>query len=494
MARIADLMLEAGRARAAGHAGAGQAWGQGVARLGDILSGSVGNYYAAKEAEKVNQLRDLQMQDAKMGLEDRTREREDRATLGSAQAMATRLDPAQVEEQMAQLGQGHLIPAFRKSYQEAEAAKLGLKSARQQVEAAELDYWGSLAMGVKPFLDGPDKGMGAVQMALQHASELGYDPSKYMAQVTPETIPQLIEALIAKSPKYSQLAAQQRGVEIDEANLALNREGQAADNMARMETIAAQNRGLHIQGQNAAESARHNRAMEGTARLTAAAALAKAGAGDTDATGMRALAEMASRTGQLPEGTPTQRGAVLRAMASDRQLLSQYEQKRMEPIRSQAQTMLAALDDLVTEKGELTPGAKAIFGQLTPTWTRDYGVREGTVAANASLRQVVGQEVISMIKEMKNQSPTGATGFGQLNREELDIMLAAATRLTQRLPEADAKEELSTLRNAFTKIMQPGTGESAALVNMQAPDGRPLQVPIELVEEAKSRGAKVVGQ
>ena len=145
---------------------------------------------------------------------------------------------------------------------------------------------------------------------------------------------------------------------------------------------------------------------------------------------VRALAELTARSGQLPDGTPTQRGDIMRGMAGKPALLAQYEQTRMQPIRAQTQIMLSALDDLITEDGKLTPGAKALFGEMTPVFARNLSVRPDSVAANASLRQIVGQQVVDLIREMKGQSQTGATGFGQLNRADLDIILAASTRLT----------------------------------------------------------------
>jgi hypothetical protein len=152
----------------------------------------------------------------------------------------------------------------------------------------------------------------------------------------------------------------------------------------------------------------------------------------------------------------------MQSMAGDPGLMSQYERTRMEPIRAQAQTMLTALDDLVTKEGTLTPGGRAIFGEMTPVVSRGMSVRPETVAANASLRQLIGQGVVDLIREMKAQSQTGATGFGQLNRAELDIILATATRLTQRLPEASAQKDLATLREKFDKIIQPSATETTS--------------------------------
>lgn len=187
--------------------------------------------------------------------------------------------------------------------------------------------------------------------------------------------------------------------------------------------------------------------------------------GTTDP-GMQALAELTARSGQLPEGTPTQSGAIMQHMATNPALLAQYEQTRMAPIRAQAQTMLSAVDDLLTKEGALTPGARALFGEMTPVFARNLSVRPGPVAANASLRQIIGQRVVDLIREMKSQSQTGATGFGQLNRAELDIILASATRLTQRLPEAAAQQELATLREKFSKILQPSGTEQTTRITV----------------------------
>lgn len=210
-------------------------------------------------------------------------------------------------------------------------------------------------------------------------------------------------------------------------------------------------------------------------RVTAEEARRTAGARSTGGNGgaprpdapkpNRALAELAARSGKLPGGTPTLQGETLKELANDPALLKQYEAKRLEPIRAQAQTVLTAVNDLITPEGTLTEGAKGLFGEYTPVWSRSMGVKPTTVGANASLRQVVGQQVVDLIREMKGQSQTGATGFGQLNQAELDIILSAATRLTQRLPEDQAANELKTLREKFSKIMQDDADPDDALLD-----------------------------
>ena len=201
----------------------------------------------------------------------------------------------------------------------------------------------------------------------------------------------------------------------------------------------------------------------------------------------RALAELAARTGELPGGTPSLRGRVLRAMASDPALLGQYEQKRMEPIRAQAQIMLTALGDLLTLDGELTTGGRRLFGERLPVILRGAGIEQSQVDANASLRQITGQQVVDLIREMKGQSQTGATGFGQLNIRELDIILSAATRLTQRISEPLAKAELQTLREKFSKMLQPSPNEGSQNAGPRRP-----QVG-DVVRDRTGQRARVTG-
>ena len=112
-----------------------------------------------------------------------------------------------------------------------------------------------------------------------------------------------------------------------------------------------------------------------------------------------------------------------------------------------------------------------MFGSLTPVWARGMNPTDDGTTANASLRQIIGQRVVDLIMEMKNQSQTGATGFGQLNEAELDIILSAATRLTGRLPENEAAQDLAILREKFNKVMLPSSAEMGNPINL-TPDAR----------------------
>ena len=212
------------------------------------------------------------------------------------------------------------------------------------------------------------------------------------------------------------------------------------------------------------------------------------------------LAVMAARNPtMLQQMTPTQQGEILAEIANDSSLSAQYEDGFLAPARAQAETIVSALGDLIQPTGggefALTVGARQIFGERTPTLARGLIPTAGATDANASLRQVIGQEVVDMLNTMKSQSPTGATGFGPLSERELDILLSSATRLSSRLTEESALQELTTLYNGFSKLLQPtvpGGGPGGSALVVTAPDGS--QHRFDTPEQAQAFEALIQGQ
>lgn len=206
----------------------------------------------------------------------------------------------------------------------------------------------------------------------------------------------------------------------------------------------------------------------------------------------QALAEMAADSWEVLQGpnmTPTMRGDVLAVIAADPELHAKFDRNRLLPAREQAKVMLTAIDDLVAiepgaellsaeqilnqGRAALTPGGAAAFGEnvlpqtrgvqafLQSMWPGGVTPSEATRATSA-VAQLIGQRVLAVIGDMKRQSGTGATGFGQLSNAELLILEAAASRLTQRVDEATALRELVTIREKFAKILQPSASEQEA--------------------------------
>jgi len=198
-------------------------------------------------------------------------------------------------------------------------------------------------------------------------------------------------------------------------------------------------------------------------RLDAARDTATSG-GDA---GTRALAEMAASNPSVLQGlTPTETGRVRKILALDPALRQQFDAARMAGIREPASRVLTALDDLIAPdaNGEwrLTDGARALYG-IGPG--RILSLRPGSAGANAraALNQVTGNLTLDLIGQMKAQSRTGATGFGQLSERELGVIESAATVLKGEISESRALQELVTMRERFDKVMQDGSAEADPL-------------------------------
>jgi hypothetical protein len=122
------------------------------------------------------------------------------------------------------------------------------------------------------------------------------------------------------------------------------------------------------------------------------------------------------------------------------------------------------------EQPQLTPGAQRIFGEWTPTTVRGLMPGKDATDANAALQQVMGQQIIDLIAEMKSQSQTGATGFGQMTIRELDVLQSAATQLTRRLSHEGALKELLKIRSALLKVIAEPQSQGTAAAG--SPAGR----------------------
>lgn len=206
------------------------------------------------------------------------------------------------------------------------------------------------------------------------------------------------------------------------------------------------------------------------------------------------LAAMVAGAPDVLQGlTPTLAGTVMNEIAKNPVLRRQYDRTRMEPIRAQAETVIAALDQLLDvneddpSKTRLSSGAAGLYGP--GLYGRALGYIPGSKVADAraALDQITGQLVLSVLAEMKAQSRTGATGFGQLSNRELDVIEAAATMLKGNISEGLALEKLKELREKFQLVLldreeagagAPRQGATADIIDLDTPifigaDGRP---------------------
>jgi len=91
-----------------------------------------------------------------------------------------------------------------------------------------------------------------------------------------------------------------------------------------------------------------------------------------------------------------------------------------------------------------------------------FGPIEGRIPAmlntdkiewQANVNNLTGRNIVNLMNEMKSQSRTGATGFGQLNRAELKVIEDASMVLKKEMDEKTAKKYLNQMKNAFQKII-----------------------------------------
>ena len=127
-----------------------------------------------------------------------------------------------------------------------------------------------------------------------------------------------------------------------------------------------------------------------------------------------------------------------------------------------ADDMTSVIDELLDPvTGQLTPGAQAIVGMRIPFASM---VPESKAAdAKAALDRLTGTLVIDLMREMKEQSRTGATGFGALSERELATLQQAASKLSNRnMSEQAFAAELQRIRDKArlvyndTRPLRPG--------------------------------------
>jgi len=132
--------------------------------------------------------------------------------------------------------------------------------------------------------------------------------------------------------------------------------------------------------------------------------------------------------------------------------------KRDAVVASTSRT-LDAIDEILDADGNLKPGVSAAVGG-----SRYTGIQmvKGTDAYNAqaAIDRVRARLVTDLMAELKAQSRTGATGFGQLNLQELKIIQDSAAKLDPGQSEAVFAAELKKIRDRLELILKEPAGVS----------------------------------
>lgn len=140
---------------------------------------------------------------------------------------------------------------------------------------------------------------------------------------------------------------------------------------------------------------------------------------------------------------------------------------------------LAVIKDLMDDTGNLTAeGARAVglssIGNFLPT-TLGY-------SGGKKINKLRNEQVLDLIKELKEQSRTGATGMGNMSNKDLSVINNAATLLDTGLSEEEFTKQLKIVKDELKDIalrlnsekLESGSKikETAPMVNIPLANGR----------------------
>jgi len=164
---------------------------------------------------------------------------------------------------------------------------------------------------------------------------------------------------------------------------------------------------------------------------------------------------------------------------------------------SYATDMLTTLSRLIDEQGNLTPAAQSVVGGFDG-WVPG-GAHVFNQDAIQDLDHVQSLLTLEKLGELKNQSRTGATGFGALSAPELGVLQGGASKVKNRRQSHGAyATELARLRDAANKIKSSRGGAAPAeaapatggRVTVIAPDGKRGTIPASQLQDALAQGYK----
>jgi len=130
---------------------------------------------------------------------------------------------------------------------------------------------------------------------------------------------------------------------------------------------------------------------------------------------------------------------------------------------NQSEMVMASAQDTLDTIAEVRKGINQ-FGALGPIPTinpLDYNRKEW----EANINKLLSTKIVNLMNEMKQASKTGATGFGQLNKSELQLLQNASTALNRGLSPEQADKYLAQMEAMANKIIarqNPGEGGGPA--------------------------------
>lgn len=118
------------------------------------------------------------------------------------------------------------------------------------------------------------------------------------------------------------------------------------------------------------------------------------------------------------------------------------DKNRIANEQSFSQDMLSSISEI--EKGIKYFGAAGSIPPLPGEYNK--------VNWKANFDKIISKNVLQVLNDLKSQSKTGATGFGQLSNKELGVLMNASTVLKKDMSEEDAQKYLNKMKSVFNKV------------------------------------------
>lgn len=164
------------------------------------------------------------------------------------------------------------------------------------------------------------------------------------------------------------------------------------------------------------------------------------------------------------------------------------EVARLQNVRTQAQEAKDLISELVDEKGKLRPEIQQAVGMSS--WANFVPGTDAYTAAQ-KIKSLKDKLTLGVIGEMKAQSRTGATGFGQMNIKELGVLESAASIINTGVKEEAMEKELGRVIEKLDKVLQPGQQIEVAKPSEKGigttNTGGQRRTPQQIIEDARKR-------
>lgn len=134
--------------------------------------------------------------------------------------------------------------------------------------------------------------------------------------------------------------------------------------------------------------------------------------------------------------------------------LAQKDTDAAEGLKSEAEATLNTIGEVRKGKKYFGPlGGLPTVAAPSTYLENEYGPRMNW---ETNVNKLLSKRVVDLMNEMKRVSRTGATGFGQLNRSELQLLQNASTALKRELNSNDAMKYLTEIEAMYKKVLNKG--------------------------------------